>query len=81
MPSRSEQWERRTGIGEYQYAMLATPVNKRNSDPPTRGIKLSRSSAWAGLCTGGHENSLGQTVQSFASSRGIVAIPVITWVP
>ena len=48
---------------------------------PTSSSRLSRSSACAGLLTGGQANSLGATDQSLASTRGIRAMPSRTCVP
>ena len=43
--------------------------------PPTRPSSDSRSSALAGLATGGHANSFGMTDHSLASSSGTAMIP------
>ena len=42
---------------------------------------MSRSSAWAGLRTGGHSNSFGITDHSFASRIGNAARPSVTCSP
>ena len=59
----------------------ATPLNRRKSEPPTSGNSEIRSIACAALRMGGHVHKLGYTVQSFARSNGIDAIPVVTWMP
>ena len=52
-----------------------------NTEPPTSGSRLSRSSADATPWNGGHAKSFGKTVQSLPSSSGIDASPVATWRP
>ena len=48
---------------------------------PTISRMLSRSSACAGLLTGGHSNSFGATDQSLPSTTGTRAMPSSTCVP
>src|SRR5438270_515292 len=51
----AQKWAavKKNGIGEYQRAMFAVPVNTMNRLPPTRGTRLIRSTAWARSATGG----------------------------
>ena len=53
------------------------PVTNSNSAPPTSRASDSRSSAWAGLRTGGHSNSRGMTDHSLASRTGNSARPTV----
>ncbi len=65
----------------YQYWMLRIPVANSKSALPTSSASMSRSRAWAGLCTAGHSNSFGITDHSFASRIGNAARPSVTWAP
>lgn len=65
----------------YQCARFASPVSSWKKLPPIRNGRLARSIACATLATGGKRKKRGKTVHSFASSSGIAAIPVVTWIP
>ena len=52
-----------------------------NSTLPTSSSSDSRSTAIAGLRSGGQANSRGMTDQSFASSTGTATIPTLTCRP
>jgi len=66
---------------QYQWNTLATPVMSWNSAPPTRGSKVSLSTALATPVTAGQTKNRGQTVHNLANRRGIDAMPVATWTP
>ncbi len=65
----------------YQFRMLSRPLTTSSSDELTSTAMLSRSRPCATERTGGHWNSFGATDQSFTSSSGIDAMPVMTCTP
>ena len=64
-----------------QYSSNRTPVTISKKIPPTRKIRLSRSSACARLRAGGHVNSRGITDHCLTITAGISASPSDTWIP
>ena len=61
--------------------MLISPVATSKTAAATRTRIDSRSSPCRTERTGGQDHSFGETVHSLASSSGMVAMPVATWMP
>ena len=65
----------------YHCWMLRIPVMNSKTAPPTSSSSDSRSSACAGLRSGGHSNSFGSTDHSLASRIGMSTSPRVTCRP
>src|ERR671922_772794 len=65
----------------YQYWAFRIPVANSNTALETSSVIPTRSTACAGLATGGHANRRGMTDHSFATRNGTAASPPVTCRP